>query len=91
MTKGELAAALAHRQAGRIAEAERICRLHLAETPGDAQALHELGLTMIARAEASEPDRNPLAPALTDLATDLSNLGAFEPAIEIYRAASRIR
>ena len=87
MTKGELAAALVHRQAGRIAEAERICRLHLAETPGDAQALHELGLTMIARGKASEPDRKPLAPALTDPATDLSNLGAFESAIEIYRAA----
>lgn len=87
MTKGELAAALAHRQAGRIAEAERMCRLHLAETPGDVQALHELGLTMIARAKASEAHRKSFAPALTDLATDLSNLGAVEPAIEIYRAA----
>src|SRR5690348_2930343 len=87
MTKAELGAARAHRRAGQSAEAARLWRLHLSETPGEAEALHRLGLPMVARAEASEPDRKPTAPALTDLATHLSNLGAVEPAIELCRAA----
>jgi tetratricopeptide (TPR) repeat protein len=39
-----LAAALAHQRAGRLAEAEQGCRLILSVDPGNAQALHLLGL-----------------------------------------------
>ena len=41
---GWLSAAFAHQQAGRAAEAERVCRLILSVDPGHAQALHLLGL-----------------------------------------------
>ena len=87
MTASDLAAALAHRQAGRIAEAERLYRGHLTHAPGDAEALFELGVTMIERACRAQPPAVAMVPALTDLATDLLKLGAIERAIEIYRAA----
>jgi len=86
MTASDLAAALAHRQAGRIVEAERLYRSHLTQTPRDAKALYELGLTMIERVRHAPPLATAMVPALTDLATDLLKLGAIEPAIEIYRA-----
>jgi protein O-GlcNAc transferase len=38
-------AALAHHRAGRIAEAERVCRQILVIDPDHAQTLHLLGLT----------------------------------------------
>ncbi len=41
---GSLGIALAHQRAGRPAEAERFCRQILAVDPGQAQALHLLGL-----------------------------------------------
>jgi tetratricopeptide (TPR) repeat protein len=41
---GWLSAAFAHQQAGRAAEAERVCRLILSVDPGHAQTLHLLGL-----------------------------------------------
>jgi tetratricopeptide (TPR) repeat protein len=41
---GSLGIALAHQRAGRPAEAERVCRQILAVDPGQAQALHLLGL-----------------------------------------------
>jgi tetratricopeptide (TPR) repeat protein len=87
MTVSELAAALAHRQAGRIVEAERLYRSHLTQTPSDAEALYDLGVTMIERGRHAPPLAAAMAPALTDLATDLLKLGAIEHAIEIYRAA----
>ena len=87
MTASDLAAALAHRQAGRIADAEKLYRRHLTETPGDADALYELGTTMIHAARMAQPPVVAMAPALSDLATDLLRLGAIERSIEIYRAA----
>src|SRR5271170_4441005 len=41
---GELAAALAAHRTGRLDEAERLYRAHLAGEPDDALALHNLGV-----------------------------------------------
>jgi tetratricopeptide (TPR) repeat protein len=86
MTASDLAAALAHRQAGRIVEAERLYRSHLTRSPGDGEALYELGSIMIERATLTQPPAAGMVAALTDLATDLLKLGAVKHAIEIYRA-----
>ncbi len=86
MTASDLAAALAHREAGRIAEAEQLYRGHLTQAPGDAEALYELGVTMVQGARMKQPPVIAMAPALCDLATDLLKLGAIERAIAIYRA-----
>ncbi len=74
------------RRAGRIGEAEQLYRNHLASMPGDSEALYQLGLTMIERTRLTKPHPEAMAPALSDLGSDLLLLGAPERAVDIYRA-----
>lgn len=48
-----VAQAVEHRKAGRLAEAEAVCRQILAAQPGNADALHELGSVAYARKQYS--------------------------------------
>jgi tetratricopeptide (TPR) repeat protein len=51
---GWLSAALAHQRAGRMADAERVCRRILSVDPGHAQTLHLLGLLEHRRGRSDE-------------------------------------
>ena len=88
--------AIGHHQAGRLREAERIYRQILAQEPGQADALHLLGVIahqsgrnevaveLIGQAIARHPG---FAEAQSNLGVALSGLGRFEEAVAAYRQA----
>jgi Flp pilus assembly protein TadD len=91
-----LALAIAHHQAGRVAEAEPLYRQVLATNPGHPDANHNLGLiaincgrsdiavSLIARAVAERPD---FVEAHRNLGAALMNIGKFGDAETSYRQA----
>lgn len=95
----ELAKALDHAQAGRLAEAEQICRRILAADSGNVPALHLLGVValkagnpqaaveVLSRATTADP-RHALA--RSRLGTALQAGGRLEEAIACYRLAIQL-
>jgi Flp pilus assembly protein TadD len=93
-------AALRHGRAGRLQEAEGLCRQVLAAAPEHAGALHLLGMAaaqmgrdqeaaaLIARAIALRPVD---AQWQIDLGNILRGQGQFESAVEAYRRALALR
>jgi len=89
-----LALAAEHHQAGRVQEAEQLCRRVLQQDPAQVDALRLLGLIaagsgdlddaehLLRQALASAPDH---APALFELGRVLKELEKPEQAIEVYR------
>jgi predicted O-linked N-acetylglucosamine transferase (SPINDLY family) len=96
----QLESGLAHHQAGRLAEAERIYRQVLAQQPNHVDALHLLGvlagqagqldagMELIRRAIRLKPD---LAEAHYNLANALAAKGQSDQAIAAYRQAIRLK
>jgi tetratricopeptide (TPR) repeat protein len=96
--KSTLQTALAHHQAGRIAEAERLYRGILAVVPEHPEAMHHLGivamqcgkpqvaLQLIGRAV----ELHPSAAALNNLGEALRTLGRVTEAVDCYRKAIAI-
>jgi len=96
----QLESALSHHQAGRLAEAERICREILAQQPDHAEALNLLGvlagqmgrldaaLELIRRAIQQNPD---FAEAHYNLGVTFEGKRQFDEALASYRQAIRLK
>ncbi len=93
---GDLDAAIAHFQAGRMEEAEAIFRRILLAAPGDVDALHLLGLVALQKGEAQAAVKliekaitlNPgIAPFHNSLGNSLKAQGDLDGAIKRFREA----
>jgi Tfp pilus assembly protein PilF len=94
-----LALAVAHHQAGRLAEAEKVYQQVLLADPGNANALHLLGVLanqsqrflagfeLISRAIAAQPE----AEFYLNLGTSLNGLDRVDDAIAAYQKALTIK
>ncbi len=94
-TRGMMARAAEHHAAGRLEDAERLCRRVLQQEPGQVDALRMLGLIAAAAGDLDEAEnllRQALAeapdhvPALFELGRVLRELERPEEAIDVYRA-----
>jgi protein O-GlcNAc transferase len=95
----EFELAVDHHQAGRIAEAEKLCRQIVAANPGHAEAWHLLGVMALQSANtiaASEYLQRAAVLAPQDaeihnnLAIALKNSDQFAAALEHFRSATRL-
>ena len=94
-TRGMMAQAAEHHAAGRLEDAERLCRRVLQQEPAQVDALRMLGLIAAAAGDLDEAEnllRQALAeapdhvPALFELGRVLRELERPEEAIDVYRA-----
>ncbi len=92
--RGMMARAAEHHKAGRLQEAEKLCRQVLQKQPGHVDALRMLGLIAAAAGELEEAEhllRQALAkapdhtPAMFELGRVLKEMDRHEDAIEVYR------
>lgn len=97
-TRGMMARAAEHHAAGRLEEAERLCRQVLQKDPRQVDALRMLGLIAAASGDLDEAEnllRQALAgapdhvPAMFELGRVLKELERPEEAIEVYRELIR--
>ncbi|KZX60105.1 hypothetical protein A3709_12420 [Halioglobus sp. HI00S01] len=98
--RGMMARAAEHHKAGRIREAEQLCRQVLQKQPRHVDALRMLGLIaaaagdfdeaehLLSQALAGAPDH---VPVLFELGRVLKELERYEDAIEIFREITRLQ
>jgi predicted O-linked N-acetylglucosamine transferase (SPINDLY family) len=92
--------ALSHYQAGRLAEAERLCRQILAQNPNHADALNLLGVLLGQMGQWDAPPRlirraiainSTNASYYSNLGNALTDQGQLDEAIASYREAIRLK
>ena len=92
--RGMMALAAEHHQAGRLEQAEKLCRQVLQKNPGHVDALRMLGLIAAAAGDLEDAEhllRQALenapdhVPAMFELGRVLKELDHHEQAIEVYR------